>query len=98
MAAWSDHGVQWELGSTIKDIEHAGSRLLITSGATETFLQVDAVISAAGLLPNVEIAALAGLEGMPAVPVDSAMATARPNIHAIGDVAQPDLPPLSRTT
>lgn len=89
MAALSDQGVQWELGSTVRRIERTGSRLLVASGPAEKFLQVDAAVSAAGLMPNAEIAALAGLEALPAIPVDSAMATARPHIHAIGDVAQP---------
>lgn len=88
-AALSDHGVRWEFGSTLRGVERSGSRLLLASGPAEKFLQVDAVISAAGLVPNAEIAALAGLEALPAIPVDGAMATARPHIHAIGDAAQP---------
>jgi rubredoxin---NAD+ reductase len=88
-AALSDHGVRWEFGSTLKSVERSGSRLLLVSGPAERFLQVDAVVSAAGLVPNAEVAALAGLEALPAIPVDGAMATARPHIHAIGDVAQP---------
>lgn len=89
VAALSDHGVQWELGSTVRCIERSGPRLLIASGPGEKFLQVDAALTAAGLVPNAEIASLAGLETSPAIPVNSAMATARPHIHAIGDVAQP---------
>lgn len=89
VAALADRGVRWELGSTVKSVDHSGSRILLASGPVEKFHPVDAVISAAGLAPNAEIAALAGLEALPAIPVDGAMATALPHIHAIGDVAQP---------
>lgn len=88
-AALAAQGVRWELGSTLRGLDHSGSQLLLASGPVEKFLRVDAVISAAGLVPNAEIAALAGLEALPAIPVDDAMATARPHIHAIGDVAHP---------
>lgn len=85
----STHGVQWEMGTSIQNIEKIGSRRLVTFGSTEKFLHVDAILSAAGLIPNTAIAELAGLECLPAVPVDAHMATSCPNIYAIGDVAQP---------
>jgi rubredoxin-NAD+ reductase len=89
VSALSEHGVHWELGSMASRIERAGLRFRIASGPGENSFEVDAVVSAAGLVPNAEIAAMAGLETLPAIPVDGAMATARPHIHAIGDVAQP---------
>ena len=88
-AALAGQGVQWALGATVRKVESLRGRQSILSGSMDQIHRVDAVISAAGLVPNAEIAALAGLEARPAIPVDGTMATGRPHIHAIGDVAQP---------
>jgi rubredoxin-NAD+ reductase len=87
--ALTQAGVHWQLNTTIEAVTSLGFHRSIRYGPGSHELRVDAIVSAAGLQPNSEIAELAGLERLPAVPVDPGMATARPHIHAIGDVAQP---------
>lgn len=89
MTALSQEKVQWKLGTTITGVRTTGSRRSIHYGPENDGMVVDAIVSAAGLQPNSEIAGLAGLECLPAVPVNAGMGTAQPHIHALGDVAQP---------
>lgn len=51
------------------------------------FLPADSVILAAGVVPNTELAASAGLEVCNGILTDPLMTTADPQIHAIGDCA-----------
>lgn len=89
MTALSREEVQWQLDARIERIRSAGSRYVICHGSDGEELVVDAIISAAGLTPNVALAEEIGLECHPGIAVDQGMATALPSIYAIGDAAQP---------
>ena len=48
----------------------------------------DLTVAGIGVVPNVELAQAAGLEVRSGIVVDERFATARPNVYAIGDVAE----------
>ena len=64
-----------------------GVRATFTNGDAREF---DHVICAAGLRPNSELAALAGLNVERGIVVDNQLRTSDPYIYALGDVAQID--------
>ncbi|MDN6449282.1 MAG: NADH:flavorubredoxin reductase NorW [Enterobacterales bacterium] len=64
-----------------------GVRATFTNGEAREF---DHVICAAGLRPNSELAAQAGLNVERGIVVDSQLRTSDPDIYALGDVAQID--------
>jgi len=53
-------------------------------------IEVDCVISAAGLKPNVALASLSGLEVKRGIVVDNQLQTSQPDIYALGDCAEID--------
>src|SRR5262245_19150222 len=88
MSAWfrSFHemmGTRLHLETMVRDVSHgaAGTRVALTNG--ERF-DTDAVVIAAGIVPNVELAAEAGLAVDNGVVVDNRLVTRDPAISAMG--------------
>lgn len=86
--ALSSLGVQWCLSRSLADVQNlpAGDyRLTLTDG---TELEADLVISAVGLVPNVDLARQAGIDCGRGIRVDHYLATSAPDIYAIGDAVE----------
>jgi 3-phenylpropionate/trans-cinnamate dioxygenase ferredoxin reductase subunit len=85
-----DNRVQLHMPQQVAKVEHrateSGGRAIVTLAGGD-LIDADAVLLAAGVMPNTEIAAAAGLEVNNGVVVDSFLATADPTISAIGDCA-----------
>lgn len=79
-------GTRLRLGTLATDIAPQGDgfSLALSDGST---LDVDAVLVAAGVVPNVELAAEAGLDIDNGIAVDAHLLTSDPAISAIGDCA-----------
>lgn len=82
-------GVRWHLGTTLERFERTaqGYNLELANGER---LQVDMVLSAIGLRPNLELARDAGLDCARGILVDSHLQTSSPHIYAIGDCIEID--------
>ncbi|CAH1664851.1 MULTISPECIES: FAD-dependent oxidoreductase [unclassified Chelatococcus] len=81
-----DSGVGVHLSRQVEAVEHCDGRVnVLLAGGVH--LEADAVLLAAGVMPNVELAAAAGLEINNGVVVDDFLATSDPAISAIGDCA-----------
>ncbi|QBJ63070.1 rubredoxin-NAD(+) reductase [Pseudoalteromonas sp. DL-6] len=83
----ADLGVSWYLEDSINRVEvnDSGSLLHLNSGQV---IEVDVVLSAVGLVPNVTLAEQAGLEVERGIKVNDYGQTSRPAIFALGDCAQ----------
>lgn len=79
-------GTRLHLGTVAAGIAPEGAGFAVSLSDGET-LATDAVIVAAGVAPNVELAAEAGLEVANGVVVDAHLLTSDPAISAIGDCA-----------
>ncbi|PHR83397.1 MAG: pyridine nucleotide-disulfide oxidoreductase [Colwellia sp.] len=80
-------GVQFHFNTGVSAIEGDGdkvSRLLTNDGSS---IEVDRIIYGIGVIPNVEIAADAGLTIENGIVVDEMLLTSDPNISSLGDVA-----------
>jgi 3-phenylpropionate/trans-cinnamate dioxygenase ferredoxin reductase subunit len=79
-------GNRVHLSTQVRAVEHnaAGAAVLLDDGER---IACDAVILAAGVVPNVELAAAAGLKVGNGIVVDALLATSDPAISAIGDCA-----------
>lgn len=82
--ALAERGVAWHFGTVVKRIEHDAQRfnLLLGDGDVVT---TDAVLSAVGLFPNVDLAKQIGLSVNRGIVVDRYLATSAENIYALGD-------------
>jgi rubredoxin-NAD+ reductase len=82
-------GIRFVAGTGVAEAhrEGAGLRLVDTKGATHV---VDAVLSAVGLRPNLELARSGGLSVNRGIVVDRYLRTSDPDIHALGDCAEVD--------
>jgi 3-phenylpropionate/trans-cinnamate dioxygenase ferredoxin reductase subunit len=82
-----DWGVVLDFGQGLSQIEGKGGKVTgveLTSGRR---LPADLVVFGIGVLPNVSLAAEAGLDIENGIKVDSYLLTSDPNISAIGDCA-----------
>ena len=81
------HLVRVHTGEALQSVERTGERLSVA--CTNLRLETDLVLFAAGVRPNSELAAEAGLDLGPddAVAVDRACRTSDPDIYATGDCA-----------
>ncbi len=79
-------GVDWRLGSTMLSLAKAtkGYKAVLDDGCS---VQTDIVLSAAGLIPNTQLAAKAGLAIDAGVAVDNTMRTSAEHVYAVGDCA-----------
>ncbi len=85
----ADAGVDWHLGRTVDAVHHEneGLRLELDNGDT---LSVDAVLSAVGLRPALDLAETAGLAVDLGIAVDRHLQTSDEHIYALGDCAEVD--------
>lgn len=79
-------GTRLRLGTVASGISPRGEGFALALSDGET-LQADAVVAAAGVVPNVELAAAAGLAVDNGISVDAMLLTSDPAISAIGDCA-----------
>jgi len=91
MSAWfrafhEGLGTRLHLETLVERVEQGprSARMHLSSGET---LDADAVLVAAGIVPNVELAAAAGLAVADGIVVDERLSTADPAISALGDCA-----------
>lgn len=85
----ADRGVDWRFDTTLARLERWGSsyRAHLSTGAA---LETDLVLSAAGLVPNIDLAAKTGLAVNRGIQVDRRMRCSLPEIYALGDCAEVD--------
>ncbi|MEJ2060440.1 MAG: FAD-dependent oxidoreductase [Gammaproteobacteria bacterium] len=83
----ADKGVDWSFNDTLARLERRdeGYRAALSSGAE---FSTDLVLSAAGLVPNTDLAAKAGLDVNRGISVDRHMRCSVPGIYALGDCAE----------
>lgn len=90
-----DHGVQFRLATQITGIRTvAPGRAVIETRQGD--LEADIVVVGIGVLPNVELAAAAGLEVSNGIVVDESCATADPAVFAAGEVTAHFNPTIGR--
>jgi 3-phenylpropionate/trans-cinnamate dioxygenase ferredoxin reductase subunit len=80
-------GIRIHLGVQVTAIEADGGRVTGASLSDGRHIPADLIVVGVGVLPNVELAAEAGLPVASGIIVDEHLATADPNISAIGDCA-----------
>lgn len=80
-------GIRIHLGVQATSIESDGTNVTGVSLSDGRHIPADLVVVGVGVLPNVEIAAEAGLPVAAGIIVDEYLLTADPNISAIGDCA-----------
>ncbi|CAN7152561.1 FAD-dependent oxidoreductase [Bradyrhizobium sp. LjRoot220] len=80
-------GIRIHLGVQVTSIESDGSNVTGVSLSDGRHLPADLVVVGVGVLPNVELAAEAGLPVAAGIIVDEHLLTADPDISAIGDCA-----------
>lgn len=85
--ALSKLGVQWHCNTSIQSVVRQAGNYSVTL-MDGTSLPAQAVLSATGLRPNIELAHAAGLNTQRGVIVDDFMRTSAANIYAIGDCAE----------
>lgn len=80
-------GIRVHLGVQATSIEGEGGKVTGVSLSDGRHLPADLVVVGVGVLPNIELAAEAGLPVAAGIIVDEYLSTADPNISAIGDCA-----------
>src|SRR4029079_2297269 len=80
-------GIRIHLGVQVTSIESDGSKVTGVSLSDGRHIPADLVVVGVGVLPNVELAAAAGLPVASGIIVDEHLSTADPDISAIGDCA-----------
>jgi 3-phenylpropionate/trans-cinnamate dioxygenase ferredoxin reductase subunit len=80
-------GIRIHLGVQATSIESDGTRVTGVSLSDGQHIPADIVVVGVGVLPNVELAAEAGLPVASGIIVNEQLLTADPNISAIGDCA-----------
>ncbi|GAA4026164.1 FAD-dependent oxidoreductase [Actimicrobium antarcticum] len=86
-SALENKGVKLMLGTTASSVDQA-DRAIRVSLANGSSIDVDLVLSAVGLRPDVALAAAAGLQVHRGIVVDSFGRTTAPAIYALGDCAE----------
>src|SRR6476620_10818137 len=80
-------GIRIHLGVQVTSIENDGARVTGVSLSDGRHMPADLVVVGVGVLPNVELAAQAGLPVAAGIIVDEHLSTADPDVSAIGDCA-----------
>jgi 3-phenylpropionate/trans-cinnamate dioxygenase ferredoxin reductase component len=80
-------GIRIHLGVQVTSIESHGSNVTGVSLSDGRHMPADLVVVGVGVLPNVELAAEAGLPVAAGIIVDEHLLTADPDISAVGDCA-----------
>ena len=87
--AMTNAGVQWQLGRFAKAVDRreSGDEVTLDDGSTMSF---DAVISAVGIAPKLDIARSAGVAIHQGIVIDAQCRTSDSHIFALGDCAEFD--------
>ena len=93
-ALHESHGVRLELGIKIEVIEAIGGELIVRTEQGQH--ACDLLVAGVGAIPNVELAAEAGLTIEDGIRVDAQGRTSDPDIYAAGDVTRHDNPIVGR--
>jgi len=80
-------GIRIHLGVQVTGIESDGGKVTGVSLSDGRHIAADLVVVGVGVLPNVELAAEAGLPVASGIIVDEQLLTSDPNISAVGDCA-----------
>jgi 3-phenylpropionate/trans-cinnamate dioxygenase ferredoxin reductase component len=80
-------GIRIHLGVQVTSIVSDGSKVTGVSLSDGRHMEADLVVVGVGVLPNVELAAAAGLPVAAGIIVDEHLSTADPDVSAIGDCA-----------
>jgi rubredoxin-NAD+ reductase len=80
-------GVLWRLGVSVQGVDHHDHALALRLSDGSTIM-ADAVLSAVGLRPNLELAHKAGLETRRGIVVDRYLEASTPGVFALGDCAE----------
>lgn len=80
-------GIRFELATTVQRIDHGSNGLIVTL-ANGVSLEVDIVLSAVGLRPNIELAKAAQLDVNRGIQVGQSLQTSQAHIYAMGDCAE----------
>ena len=86
-SALAEQGVNWHLGHETKQISYVDQIFQIEL-ANGIIFEVDVVISAVGLRPNIKIAKAAGINVNKGITVNQNLETNHKNIYALGDCAE----------
>lgn len=86
-AALAEQGVKWHLGQQTKQINFSESVFKIEFENGKT-VEVDVILSAVGLKPNIQIANEAGIGINKGIVVNQHLETNQKNIFALGDCAE----------
>lgn len=82
-------GVLWRLGVTAHTVSKDGSKFRLTL-SDDSFVEVDMVISAVGLIPNTRLADTAGLKTNRGIVVNRFLQSSDQDVYALGDCAEID--------
>jgi rubredoxin-NAD+ reductase len=82
-----DKGIKWHFHTTLDSVESSGGRMRAVLANGEAY-ETDLVLSAAGLIPNTQIAQKIGLETNHGIVTNTHMQTSEQDIYAIGDCAE----------
>jgi rubredoxin-NAD+ reductase len=85
--ALRENGLTWHFGKLVSEINKAENGYNLTLSHQEV-LQVDAVMSAIGLRPNIELAKNSGVKTNYGILVDSYLQTSITDVYAMGDCAE----------
>ena len=88
------HGVEGRMGADVVEIIGAADKVTGVRLADGDVVAADTVVIGVGILPNIELAASAGLPIDNGVVVDEHLATIDPDVFAAGDVASAYYPLL----
>lgn len=83
----SEVGVRWHFGSTAQSIDEHNDAILITLANGGT-IETDAVLSAVGLRPRIQLAQDAGIKTGLGIQVNRQLQTSVESVYAIGDCAE----------
>ena len=88
-AKLSDAGVRWHFSTTVQSVDHNGAVLQITLANGDS-ISSDAVLSAVGLKPRLDLAKAAGISTGLGIQVNRELKTSASNVYALGDCAEVD--------
>jgi len=90
------HSVEFHLGAEVAEITTSNERATGVRLGDGTTVPAELVLVGVGAVPNIELAATAGLQVDDGVLVDEALQTSDPDIVAVGDIANQQHPVLLR--
>ena len=90
---YREKGVEVRSGESVAGISERGSQVELQT-RNGTRIQVDAVVAGLGIIPDTDLARVAGLTVDDGIVVDEHLRTSHPNVFAAGDVARFNAPAL----